>query len=78
MAIDALIDGGNGESKGQTLEEFGLVRREQFAGLLVEGSRDSSLDFVRNTDSRSVYGFPTEEVLGSVIDGVDEILMGNG
>lgn len=33
---------------------------------------------MRNTDSRSVYGFPTEVVLSSVIDGVDEILVGNG
>ena len=33
---------------------------------------------MRNTDSRSVYGFPTEEVLGSVVDGVNEILVGNG
>lgn len=28
LAIDALKDGGNGEGKGQTLEELGLVRRE--------------------------------------------------
>lgn len=55
LAIDALIDGGNGEGKGQTLEELGLVRREHFAGLLVEGSGDSSFNLVRNTDSGSVY-----------------------
>ena len=78
LAIDALIDGGNGEGKGETLEELGLVRREQFAGLLIESSRDSSLDLVRNTDSGCIYRFPTEVVLCSVIDGVDEILVGNG
>ena len=33
---------------------------------------------MRDTNSGSVYGFPTEEVSGSVIDGVDEILVGNG
>lgn len=33
---------------------------------------------MRNTDSRSVYRFPTEVVLGSVVDGVNEILVGNG
>lgn len=54
LAIDALIDGGNGEGKGETLEELGLVRREQFAGLLVEGSRDSSLYLVRDTYGGSV------------------------
>ena len=32
---------------------------------------------MRDTDSGSVYGFSTEEVSGSVIDGVDEILVGN-
>ena len=78
LALDALIDGGNGEGKGQTLEELCLVRREQFAGLLVERSGDASLNLVGDTDSGSVYGFPTEVVSRSVIDGVDEILVGNG
>ena len=30
-----------------------------------------------NADCRSVYGFPTEEVSSSVINGVDEILVGD-
>ena len=78
LALDVLIDGGNGESEGQTLEELSLVRRKQFAGLLVERSGDASLNFMGDTDSGSVYGFPTEVVSRSVIDGVDEILVGNG
>lgn len=77
LAINAFIDGGNGEGKSQTLVELGLVRGKQFAGLLVESSRNASFDLMGNADGRSVYGFPTEEVSGSIINGVDEILMGD-
>ena len=60
------------------MEELGLVSRKQFAGLLVESRRNSAFDLVKDADCWRGYGFPTEEVSGGVIDGVDEILVGNG
>ena len=71
------MNGGNREGKGQPLEELCFVSRQQFAGFLVESRRNSAFDLVRDADCGKGYGFPTEEVSGSVINGVDEILVGD-